>query len=75
MDANNSKNLAAIRAAEAAVEAAGFITCPISSHVSFGRAFACSAEREGHGFNRGPVFTATADVETGEVISTTGKSA
>ena len=69
---NASPNLAALRIAEAAVEAAGFTTCPVSSSVSFGRAFACSSERQGFGAARGPVFTATVEVETGEIVSTTG---
>jgi len=67
-----SPNLAALEAAEAAVEAAGFSPDPVGSSVSFGRAFACSSERAGHGADRGPVFTVTVDVATIEVVFTTG---
>lgn len=67
---NNSKNLAALRAAEAAVEAAGFSPCPVSSSVRFGTAFAFSDERSGFGVDRSPVFSAAVDVATGEVTTT-----
>jgi len=69
---NPSPKLAALQAAEAIVEAAGFDPCPVSSHVSHGRAFAASADRAGIGHDRGPVFTVTVDVETCTVVSTTG---